>query len=464
VDGVDLVDNADDILEGSSPSVSSTQSTESTKATPTIGLPRPHSATRQYLFDLTLHGIKLGLENIQALCHAAGDPHRTYPTIHVGGTNGKGSVVAMCAAMLQAAGYRVGRFTSPHLIDVSERFLVDGEPIPEAALEENIAFFQRAAGSMAGTPTFFEMTTAIAFRYFAQAKVDVAIIEVGMGGRFDSTNVVAPVAVAITNIDLEHTAFLGDTLAKIAFEKAGIIKPGVPCVTAETRPEAFDVFTRRAAEENAPLLQLGHDFTADLGGTPWEQRFSFQSAALQLDSVPLSLAGRYQGENAAVATALATQLTGAFPDLNAAHIALGLATASWPCRIERVLDTPPVYIDVAHNGAGARKLAELFEECVVVFAASSDKDTGAMLAALQPCARHLILTEFDGKRTTPVGDLAALVETGACEVHVPIAAAIARGLELATPECPLLITGSIYAAGEAREYLIREHSAKPLRF
>lgn len=425
---------------------------------------RPTTAARQYLFDLTLHGIKLGLENIQALVHAAGDPHLAVPTIHVGGTNGKGSVCAMTSAMLQAAGYRVGRFTSPHLIDVSERFLIDGEPIPEAALEENIEFFRMACTRMEGIPTFFEMTTAIAFRYFAQQNVDVAIIEVGMGGRFDSTNVVSPVATAITNIDLEHTAFLGDTLAKIAFEKAGIIKPGVPCITAETRPEAFNVFTRRAAEEGAPLLQLGRDFRAETSGSPWAQRVRFSSADLRLEEVPLALPGRYQGENAAVAVALASQLVDAFPLLTAAHITKGLATASWPCRLERVLDDPPVYIDVAHNGAGARKLAELFEDCVVVFAASSDKDRNEMLAALRPIARHLILTEFDGKRSTPVGELAALLEPGSFEIKTPLSEAIKRGLELATPACPLLITGSIYAAGEAREYLIREHHAKPLQF
>lgn len=428
------------------------------------GLTRPDSAARQYLFDLTLHGIKLGLDNIQALVHAADAPHLAVPTIHVGGTNGKGSVCAMMAAMLQTAGYRVGRFTSPHLIDVSERFLINGEAIQEEALEENIAFFRQAAAAMDRAPTFFEMTTAIAFRYFARERVDVAIIEVGMGGRFDSTNVVAPVATAITNIDLEHTAYLGDTLAKIAFEKAGIIKPGVPVVTAERRPEAFDVFTSRAAEEGAPLLQLGRDFHAETSGSPWAQRLRFSSADLRLEDVPLALPGRYQGENAAVAAALASQLMVAFPDLNAAHIARGLATVSWPCRLERVLDTPPVYIDVAHNGAGARKLAELFDDCVVVFAASSDKDTAAMLAALQPIARHLILTEFEGKRSTPAQQLAALIEPGTCQIVTPINDAIRRGLELATLACPLLITGSVYAAGEAREYLIREHGAKPLRF
>ncbi|MBL7646643.1 MAG: bifunctional folylpolyglutamate synthase/dihydrofolate synthase [Candidatus Hydrogenedentes bacterium] len=427
-------------------------------------LTRPDSAARQYLFDLTLHGIKLGLENIQALVCAAGDPHRAVPVIHVGGTNGKGSVCAMISAMLRSAGYRAGRFTSPHLIDVSERFLIDGEPIPEAALEENIAFFRDVSAAMDRVPTFFEMTTAIGFRYFAQEKVDVAIIEVGMGGRFDSTNVVAPVATAITNIDLEHTAFLGDTLAKIAFEKAGIIKPGIPVVTAERRPEAFDVFTRRAEEEGAPLLQLGRDFRAETSGSPWAQRLRFSSSALRLEDVSLALPGRYQGENAAVAAALASQLMDAFPKLNASHIATGLASASWPCRVEKVLDTPPVFIDVAHNGAGARKLADLFEDCVLVFAASSDKDRDAMLDALRPRARQIVLTQFEGKRATPVEELAALLPEGTFETRPDLPAAIARGLELATPACPLLITGSIYAAGEAREYLIREHGVRPLRF
>jgi dihydrofolate synthase/folylpolyglutamate synthase len=183
-----------------------------------------------------------------------------------------------------------------------------------------------------------------------------------------------------------------------------------------------------------------------------------------LEEVAVALPGRYQGENAAVAAALASQLMATFPLLNAAHIAKGLATASWPCRLERVLDTPPVYIDVAHNGAGARKLAELFEDCVIVFAASSDKDRDEMLAALKPIARHLILTEFDGKRSTPAVELAALLKPGTFEIKTPLSEAITRGLELATPACPLLITGSIYAAGEAREYLIRQHAARPLRF
>lgn len=426
--------------------------------------PRPDTPLRRYLFDLTLHGIKLGLDNIEALVRAAGDPHRAVPTIHVGGTNGKGSVCAMVSAILQAAGYRVGRFTSPHLIDVSERFLINSEPIPEAALEAHIEFFRRVCASIEGTPTFFEMTTAIAFRHFAMERVDAAIIEVGMGGRFDSTNVVAPVATAITNIDLDHTAYLGDTLAKIAFEKAGIIKPGVPCVTAERHADPFDVFTARAAEVGAPLLQLGRDFHREAHGTPWAQRIDFTQGDLALRDMPLALAGRYQCDNAAVAAALAVQLMPNFPRVTPAHIATGLATASWPCRVERVLDAPPVFIDVAHNGAGARRLAELFDQCVLVFAASSDKDRDAMLDALRPRAKHIILTRFEGKRATPVEELAALLPEGSFETRQDLPAAIARGLELATADCPLLITGSIYAAGEARACLIKDHGASPLTF
>ncbi len=425
---------------------------------------RPHTPLRQYLFDLTLHGIKLGLDNIQALLRAADAPHLAYPTVHVGGTNGKGSVVAMLSAMLTGSGYRVGRFTSPHLIDVSERFLIDGVAIAEEDLEENILFFQQVAQGMAQCPTFFEMNTAIAFRYFAQQKVDIALIEVGMGGRFDSTNVVVPVATAITNIALEHTAFLGDTIAKIAFEKAGIIKPGVPVVTAETQPEALDVFRRRAEEEGAPLIRVGSDITFELSGSAWQQRLTYTGSTLDFQDVPLGLPGRYQGANAAVAVGVAETLMATFPKLTADAIAGGLRTAAWPCRLEKVLDEPPVFIDVAHNVAGAQRLAEVFEDCVVVFAASSDKDAAGMLAALQPIARRLIVTQFEGKRSTPVGDLAAHLESGTFEQFDRLQAAITHGLAHGREDCPVLITGSIYAAGEGRQYLIDNVGAKSLQF
>ncbi len=430
----------------------------------TITTARPHSPLRQYLFDLTLHGIKLGLDNIQALLRAAEAPHLAYPTIHVGGTNGKGSVVAMLSAMLTAAGYRVGRFTSPHLIDVSERFLIDGTPIEEADLEENILFFKEVAESMPQYPTFFEMNTAIAFRHFARQQVDVALIEVGMGGRFDSTNVVQPIATAITNIDLEHTAFLGDTIAAIAGEKAGIIKPGVPVVTAERNPEALAVFRAASNARKAPLLEVEHDKIYTVSGSPWAQQMDFHSDTLTITACPLGLPGAYQGANAAVAIALADQITTAFPRLDATTIATGLQTASWPCRLERVLQSPPTFIDVAHNEAGAQRLADHLDPCVMVFAASSDKDAAAMLRALQPKAKHLLITRFEGKRAASTEALSAHLVPGSYAVHPTLPEAIKAGMALASESTPLVITGSIYAAGEAREYLIQHHGATPLQF
>lgn len=285
-----------------------------------------------------------------------------------------------------------------------------------------------------------------------------------MGGRFDSTNVVSPLAAAITNIDLEHTAFLGDTIGEIAFEKAGIIKPGVPVITTETRPDALTVFEKRAAELDAPLLRCGHEFDFQFEGTRWKPRFSYTSAGMALANVPLALAGAYQGANAALAVALAESIAPHFPALTRAHIESGLAEVNWPCRAEQVLDDPPVFIDVAHNVAGAQRVAELFDECVVVFSPASDKDARGMIAALQPKARHLILSQFDGKRATPIAELRGQAGPGPVEVCVPLAKAVRRGLDCAGPDCPLLITGSIYTAGEARAYLIAEHGGKPLRF
>lgn len=430
----------------------------------TLAEGRPETPLRRYLFDLTLHGIKLGLENIQALCCAADNPHLAYPVVHVGGTNGKGSVVAMVAAMLTSAGYRVGRFTSPHLIDLSERFLIGGAPISEEALEDHIAYFRDAAGRLGRVPTFFEMNTAIAFRYFARENVDVAVIEVGMGGRYDSTNVVTPLAAGITNIDFDHTQYLGDTRAKIASEKAGIIKQGVPVVVTEEHPEALEVIRRRADEAQAPMLLSGRDFQFAVSGRPRNPHLAYQGPVYECDTAPLGLAGVHQGANAAAAVTLAGAIGGHFPLLTRQHVLAGLANVRWPCRAEKVLDQPPVFIDVAHNLAGAERTAALFEECVLVFSASSDKDARGMLAALRPRARHIILSQFNGKRATPVETLREVAGDLSVETRVPLTDAIARGMELATGSCPLLITGSVYTAGEAREILITRFGAAALRF
>ena len=424
-------------------------------------------AAREYLVGLTLHGIKLGFGNILHLLEAAGDPHRAFPSIHVAGTNGKGSVVAICGTALRQAGYNVCRFTSPHLIDVRERFLRNGLPIPEDALRENIAFFRAVAETMDPSPTFFELCTAIAFRWFSQCGTDAALAEVGMGGRLDSTNVLTPLATAVTNIDLEHTAYLGDTLEEIAYEKAGIFKPGVPAVVGERRAAPQQVILGRAQELGCPVSVLGKDFDFSIAGPVWEQRLTYQGTRFSFEDTPLALAGRYQGENAALAIALLEALVPAYPKLDEAAVRAGLAEVRWPCRLERIPcgdGVPPVIIDVAHNVAGARRLAEAAPGCVTVLSTASDKDVPGMLGALAPNAKHLILTEFQGKRALPLEALSRAAGEAPHECVPHLRDAIARGLELATPDAPLLITGSIYTAGEARNLLIQEHGAPPLAF
>lgn len=419
---------------------------------------------REYLFSLEGHGIKLGLENITRLLESAGRPHRTYPTVHVAGTNGKGSVVALLDAMLSAAGYRIGRFTSPHLLSVCERFLLNSAPISEEELDEHLAFFQSAAADMENPPTFFEVVTAVAFRWFAQREVDVALVEVGMGGRFDSTNVVVPEVSAITNIALEHTRYLGDTLEEIAFEKAGIIKRGVPVVVGVQEEGPREVIRARAAELDSPARFLGRDFSYALSGPPYAHRFRFDSPGLSFGPVPLALPGTYQGDNAAVAVATADLLRHRFPRLDRDAIVAGLGAARWPCRLERVLDRPPVIIDVAHNAAGARTLAAELVDAVVVLAVSSDKNARGMIEALRPAAHELILTQFDGTRALPVD---ALCREAADLPHrraESLEAALDMALSLASEAHPLVITGSIFTAGQARRILMDRFGAAPIAF
>jgi len=419
---------------------------------------------REYLAGLEFHGIKLGLENIRFLLAAAGRPESRRLHVHVAGTNGKGSVAAFLSAALGAAGYRTGRYTSPHLVDVSERFLIDGQPIGAEELDAHIAFFRDVAQGLRHPPTYFELLTAVAFRWFDVREVDVAVIEVGMGGRFDSTNVIAPIETVITTIDLDHLQYLGDTLEKIAFEKAGIIKPGVPLVVGERKPGPRSVILSRAGECRAPVKAIGRDFDCRVTGPPFAQSFCYESAGLRIEAIPLGLAGRFQGENAAVAAAALEGLRAGFPRITQGAIAEGLRTAKWPCRLERVLDDPPVIIDVAHNAAGAQRLAQEFARAVVVLAVAADKDAGAMIDALAPIAAPLILTQFEGARAMAIERLRAVAGSHPHRHAEDLAAAIRLGLDCAGPETPLLITGSVFTAGQARQWLVRTGQARGIAF
>jgi dihydrofolate synthase/folylpolyglutamate synthase len=432
------------------------------------------SSLEDYLFGLMLHGVKLGFRNIEGLLESAGHPERSYPTVHVAGTNGKGSVVALLKGILCASEYRTGCFTSPHLIDVCERFQVDGECISPSALSRCIELFRGISDEVGLSPTFFEMNTAIAFGWFREMVVDLALIEVGLGGRLDSTNVISPEVSVITNIDLEHTKYLGDTLEKIAFEKAGILKAGVPVVIGETREGPLGVILARAAALGSPAFVLGRDFRYTLSGDGLAQKITYESSNIKLESVPLGLRGSYQGSNAAVAIATAERLMARFSAVDSAKICRGISSVRWPCRLERMevsVDVAgegkrrvPVVIDVAHNTAGAEKLAEEVGRCVTILAIASDKDAGSMLRALVEIARPLILTTFEGKRGLPVAALCDAVGEHPYETAESIRAAIGMGISLADEACPLLITGSNITAGEARKILIEDYGAPELRF
>jgi dihydrofolate synthase/folylpolyglutamate synthase len=419
---------------------------------------------RAYLDSLEFHGIKLGLDNIRRLLHAVDNPQDRLFVIHIAGTNGKGSVVALLDAMLRAGGYRTARFTSPHLIEINERFVVDGVPVADVDLDAVLGYLRPRCEAMVPPPTYFELCTAVAFQYFAVAEVDVALIEVGMGGRFDSTNVVEPLATAITNIDLEHTAYLGDTLEKIAFEKAGIIKPGVPVVVGETRPGPREVILTRAEELGSPVVTIEGDFHYALKGSPFAQLVTYEGMHHTLNDVPLSLAGPHQGANAAVAVALAEVLAGRYPKLTLDAIITGLCEARWPCRMERVADDPPVIIDVAHNVAGAKRLADALDAYVLVLAVASDKDAGEMLRALAPKAKRIILTAFEGHRALSVEELSAHAAYLAHDTIMTLPEAIEQGLAAAHATLPLVITGSVFTAGQARAHLMEGHGAPALSF
>ncbi len=419
---------------------------------------------RAYLESLIFHGMKLGLHNIQALMEAGGSPYRCYPVVHVGGTNGKVSVVAFLDAILRAAGYRVGRFTSPHLLDVTERFLINGVPMTETALAEHIAHFRQSAEQANFTPTYFEMNTAIAFREFALQSVDVALVEVGMGGRFDATNIVEPKLCIITNIDYDHMQYLGDTLEKIAFEKAGIVKPAVPAVLGPMAANALNVITSQAREKGAPYLMHGKDYHFSVGGASWRPTLDYHGLDIVLREAPLSLCGRHQGANAAIAVTLAMLLRPEFPRIHEDTIRAGLSAATWPGRLERVLDAPPVIMDVAHNPAGCRSMAEALEHCVTVFSVSSDKDASAMLDILAPISNPLILTEYGGGRSLPLETLRLLAKNKPHLAYSRLSEALEAGMRLAAQDKPLLVTGSIYAAGEARRWLIEQYGARAIAF
>jgi len=416
------------------------------------GAPATHE-----LFPRLGHGVKWGLERTRALLAALGEPQCAYPSIHIGGTNGKGSVAAMCAEVLREAGLRTGLYTSPHLCDFRERIQVDGRPVAPDAMT-GVAAGLHAAVDRIG-PTFFEATTALAFGVFADREIDIGVVEVGLGGRLDATNVIVPAVTCITNVSLDHADYLGTTVEDIAREKAGIIKPGVPVHTSETAGPVLDILRDGAKRAGAPfhVLDPVRDVRSlELSGAGTSFRMS-SAAWGELDlSVPL--AGGHQATNAALAARALESLP---EELRPARQAVvrGLARVSWPGRVQLVRQGGTTWVfDVAHNVAGMETLATTLRSIgpprpiVVLAGILGDKDWGGMLPGLLSISDAAVLTQPPSapreRRWKPEQVAAALAPRFALEVEADFGLALARVAEWADGGTAV-VTGSCHTVGSA---------------
>ncbi len=433
-----------------------------------MSLDRPYQETIDYLYALQKHGIKLGLANSFALMELMGSPHRAFRAVHVAGTNGKGSTSAFLAAMLRAAGYRVGLYTSPHLVSFTERIRINNVPIAERRVVELAQRIRDGCrrltpdGTGAMTPTFFEVTTAMAFTYFAEEGVDIAVVEVGMGGKLDSTNVVMPLVSVITNIDIEHAEFLGSTLELIAAEKAGIIKPGVPVVTGAVQPEVIAVIDREASAKGATVYRLARDFSPEQVLPQREQVFDYRGITTSYQQIKIAMLGRHQVDNACLALASIECLRGSSIVVDEAAVRRGLEQARWEGRLERVARRPDLYLDGAHNPASAQKLATAvrdlkssYRRLVLVIGILGDKDYAGIMAELAPLAEHVVVTKPRYARAMDVGELASAMRALRSSVDCAdtVEEAIARARDVAAADDLILVTGSLYVVGDARAFL-----------
>jgi dihydrofolate synthase/folylpolyglutamate synthase len=350
------------------------------------------------------------LDRMRALMGELGDPQEATPVVHIAGSKGKGSVCEMLAGCLGANGYAAGVYTSPHLVTVRERIRVGGEMIGESAFARLLGRVQEAADAIEhehGAATYFECVTAVCFLYFAEQAVDAAIVEVGLGGRLDSTNIVNPAVTAITAIQLEHTAILGDSIEKIAAEKAGIIKPGVPCLTVKQDEAALGVFERVAEERGAPLMVLGReiDFTQRFEAAHAmgpHMRVCVGTGDQSLDHLPVPFEGEHQAQNCGLALAVLQQLALRGFEHTERGVLLGLENSVKNGRLEEVWDSPRVIIDGAHTGESVRTLVNAIgahvrsDSMVVIFGCAADKDVDAMLAEIGRGADKVIFTRASG--------------------------------------------------------------------
>ena len=413
---------------------------------------------REWLAELEWFGIKLGLDAMAALSADLGHPERACPVVHVAGTNGKGSVAVMISTALTAAGYRTGRYTSPHLVRLEERFAIDNRVVAADQLDRALATVRSAVErrtTRESPPTYFEVTTAVAFELFRAGGVDVAIVEVGLGGRHDATNIVSPVVSIITSIDFDHQAYLGTTIESIASEKAGIVKRGVPVVTGSLPPAAAAVVDAAARAAGASVTTTEADCTVVAHpGPDGAYVATFQTSRASVGPITLGLRGRHQVENAAVAVLALETLRGVGFPVAPSHVEAGLRDARWPARLDLIaLGSRRLLVDGAHNPAGARALAAYLRDVYpeglpLVLGVMADKDIAPMIASLAPHARPLILTTAPGRRAATARDLATLAEGVASEAPVLVEDDLGAALALAWSHgATVAVAGSLYLAG-----------------
>lgn len=442
-----------------------------------------YNETIHYLYNLQKYGIKFGLDNISRLISAIDNPHESFLSIHVAGTNGKGSTSAIIASVLQTAGYRVGLFTSPHLVSFTERIRINGEEITENEVINLAEEIKEVVSRLDDfSPTFFEVVTAMAFLYFKRQNVDMAVIEVGMGGRLDATNIIMPEVSIITNISYDHKEFLGNTLREIAHEKAGIIKNRIPVIVSYQEPDVVEVIEKKSHEKNAALYIYGKDFSSVLKkeniiGISFDYR---SDSSLMINDLFLPLAGEHQMQNASVAIKAVELINERRLKPAATHhpspithhlIREGLKNVRWPGRLEFVNEDPPILIDGAHNPAAAsvlsealkRSFLEKYKRIILILGIMGDKDIKGIMEPLLPLASEIILTSPSYSRAASpekLADIAASLGFSDVLTAPTVKDAIETAIKdrsnysLHTPHSALIvITGSFYTTGEAKEVL-----------
>jgi len=421
-----------------------------------------YAETLSQIYALGRFGMKPGLDRITRLLEALGNPQDAFATVHVVGTNGKGSTASVLSSVLSAGGHRTGLFTSPHLISFTERIRTDGAEISEEAV---VRLAERVMGAAPEGTTFFEVITALAALHFAEQGVRVAVFEAGMGGRLDATNALNGLLCAITPVSLDHTDYLGSRIAQVALEKVGICKAGTPIVSARQLPEAAREIERHALELGSPLYLCGADFEAR-----WrEGELNYRGLHLTLDRLRPGVTGLYQSGNIACALAAAELLSsGGFP-LSTRALALGVERAFWPGRMELFPGSPRLLLDGAHNPAGAAALARSLSEIprqrlLMVVGVMGDKELSGILGPLLPLADLVFAVEPALERALPAERIASFCrERGGSALD---AGSVSRGIDLARDAAQaddlILVCGSLFTVGEARSILL-SRSFSPFR-